>query len=63
MFYGNTQQKLRNFATTYRHYDMFSQIAPGTLHEDLHTFYCCWRHKVAIKEVLCNTQYFYNIKI
>ena len=31
----------------------------GTLHEDLSTFYCCRRHKSAIKALLYNSQYFY----
>ena len=30
---------------------------PGSLHEDLSTFYWYRRHKFAIKELLCKTQY------
>jgi hypothetical protein len=33
---------------------------PGTLHEDLSTFYWYRRHKFAIKELLCKTQYCYS---
>jgi hypothetical protein len=33
----------------------------GTLHEDLSTFCCYWRHKFAIKAVLFNTKYFYIV--
>jgi hypothetical protein len=29
-----------------------------TLHEALHTFYCCSRHKFAIKALLCITHYY-----
>ena len=33
----------------------------GTLPEDLRKFYCCVRHKFAIRALLCNTQYFYVV--
>ena len=32
--------------------------ASGTLHEDLHTFYCCWRHTFTMKALLSKTHYF-----
>jgi len=32
--------------------------ASGTLHEDLHTFYCCWRHTFTMKAMLSKTHYF-----
>ena len=31
----------------------------SSLHEDLSIFFCCWRHKFAVKAFLCNTQYIY----
>ena len=34
-----------------------SENMPGSLHEDLSTFYWYRRHKFAIKELLCKTQY------
>ena len=37
--------------------------APGTLHDDLHMFYWCRRHKFAIKSLLCKTQYFYVLAV
>lgn len=30
-----------------------------TLSEDLRTFCCCWRHKFAIKSLLCKSVFFY----
>ena len=36
--------------------------ASGTLHEDLHTFYCCWTYKFVISTFLCNNPYFYIIE-
>ena len=42
-------------ATSKRTFFCFSALS-GTLHKDLHTFYCCLRHKFAIK-ALYNTEY------
>ena len=35
--------------------------ALDTLHEDLCAFYCCQQHILAIKALLCKTQYFYVV--
>ena len=37
---------------------LFFNAASSTIHEDLRTFYCCWRYKSAKGALLCNNQYF-----